>query len=130
MRSALGKASPFLPALAVAALFVYARIADPFSHGEIFCFVNRVSGIRCATCGLTRALFCLLKGDPVGAFYYHALFTVGLLSAFLLSTAYLVNFACGRRVLPLPRLRWTYFYILLALLVLFLVVRNCTDYIY
>lgn len=124
------KISPVLPVCAAAAILVFARLSDPFANDTVFCFVNRVSGLHCGTCGLTRAAYCLTEGDIRGAFYYHFLFAAGLIPAILLSTAYLVNFSAGKRAIPLPRPRWAYFYVLLALFVAFLIFRNATDIVY
>lgn len=126
----LRKISPAFPVCAAAAIFVFARLSDPFADDTVFCFVNRASGLHCGTCGLTRAAYCLTEGDIRGAFYYHFFFAAGLIPAILLSTAYLVNFSAGKRAIPLPRPKWAYFYLLLALFVAFLIFRNATDIVY
>ena len=44
-----------------------------FIFGSGFCFFRRVFGIPCPGCGMTRAVFCALRGDFSGAFSYHPL---------------------------------------------------------
>ena len=41
--------------------------------GIILCPLKRFTGIPCPTCGSTRAVVCVLKGDFVGAFRYQPL---------------------------------------------------------
>ena len=38
------------------------------------CPIKLLTGVSCAGCGMTRALFAALKGDFSKAFYYHPLF--------------------------------------------------------
>ncbi|MBE5742286.1 MAG: DUF2752 domain-containing protein [Clostridiales bacterium] len=119
-----------LPLFTVTAIFIYSLLATPFSSKEIFCFTNRVSGIKCPSCGLTRAVWCILHWQWEKAFYYHALFTVGIIPFTLCLTGMGVNFYLGKRVLPLPKYRWIYFYLTLGALVVFTVIRNLTPIIY
>lgn len=37
------------------------------------CPINRLTGLPCPGCGMSRALFCLVKLDFAGAWYYHPL---------------------------------------------------------
>lgn len=37
------------------------------------CPVHRLTGLPCPGCGMSRALFCLVKLDFAGAWYYHPL---------------------------------------------------------
>ena len=46
-----------------------------------FLFLFRVP---CPTCGVTRALVCLLKGDLKGYFFYHPLAVLLVISVFLM----------------------------------------------
>lgn len=46
-------------------------------------------GIPCPGCGMTRALFALLRLDLAEAFYYHPLFPVVILAAVYLMLEYL-----------------------------------------
>ena len=47
------------------------------------CPLDFIFGIPCPTCGITRAFVSLLHGDFAGAFYYHPLWPVFILSAVL-----------------------------------------------
>ena len=38
------------------------------------CFILRITGVPCPTCGITRAILCLITGRFSKAFEYHPLF--------------------------------------------------------
>ena len=120
----------FVPSLVVAAIFLYAYLVKPYESTELFCAVNRRANIKCPTCGLTRALYSILFGDFKRAFYYNALFTVGFIPLTVVATGMAINFYFQKKVLPLPKFRWIYFYLLLAVVVAFTILRNFTVVIY
>lgn len=47
---------------------------------ETNCYFKAFFGIPCPGCGLTRAYLALLKGNILGAFYWHPLFLVPLIA--------------------------------------------------
>ncbi len=53
----------------------------------IGCIIERVLGINCPSCGITRAWMTVLRGDIGLAFYYHPLFLFPLIGVIL----YVVN---------------------------------------
>ena len=118
-----------IPPVAFFAIFLYAYLVKPFSSTVEFCSVFRHTKICCPTCGMTRSAYCILSGDIKSAFYYHALFTVGILPFTAVLTGMGVNFYIGKRVLPLPTYRWVYFYTCLGVVILFTVFRNFTAII-
>ena len=120
----------FVPSLVVAVIFLYAYLVKPYESTELFCAINRRANIKCPTCGLTRALYSILFGDFKRAFYYHALFTVGFIPLTVVATGMTINFYFQKKVLPLPKFRWIYFYLLLAVVMVFTVLRNFTVVIY
>lgn len=122
--------APILPIVVLASAFLYALIADPFSTDGKFCNFIGITGWCCPSCGLTRAVWCILFGRWKDAFYYHALFTVGFIPFFTCLTGMGINFYLGKRVLPLPKYRWIYFYITLSSLIFFTIIRNLTTAIF
>ena len=120
----------FVPSLVVAVIFLYAYLVKPYESTELYCAINRRANIKCPTCGLTRALYSILFGDFKRAFYYHALFTVGFIPLTVVATGMTINFYFQKKVLPLPKFRWIYFYLLLAVVMVFTVLRNFTVVIY
>lgn len=51
--------------------------------GKDICIAKRVIGIPCPGCGMTRAFMRLLSLDIRGALYYHPLFILPVLAAFV-----------------------------------------------
>ena len=117
------------PVCVMAAVFLYALIVQPFSTDGRFCWVQNNAGICCPSCGLTRAVYLIAHGDFKGAFYYHALFTVGFIPVTILLTAMGINYALANRLAVL-KYRWIYFYLALAVLLAFTVYRNLTTIIF
>ncbi|MBQ7643005.1 MAG: DUF2752 domain-containing protein [Clostridia bacterium] len=117
-------------ALAVASVFVYAYLKRPFDGGAAECPYDRFFHLHCLTCGATRAAYSILYFDFKSAFYYNALFTVGIIPAALVGGAAAVNFALGKRAIPLPKFRGVYAVAAVAVALIFVVLRNFTGIIY
>lgn len=64
--------------------FIYVMIIKMVN---ITCPILAVTGIPCPTCGVTRALFSLLRGDFEGYFKYHPLAVPLVFSVLLLINA-------------------------------------------
>ncbi|MBO6262656.1 MAG: DUF2752 domain-containing protein [Clostridia bacterium] len=116
--------------LAVGAVFLYAYLAKPFESDGTFCVFNATAGIHCPTCGATRAVYSMLSGDFKSAFYYHALLTVGCVPAFIVGVLALINFTAGKKIIPLPKFRWAYFYAAVGVVAAFTAIRNFLPQIY
>ncbi len=114
----------------VAGIFVYAYLAITAGDGKISCPINAFFHLHCLTCGTTRAAYWLLAGEIKTAFYYNALFTVGIVPFTIIVSAYLLNFSLEKRVLPLPKPRIVYLIVLFSAAVAFTVIRNMTNAIY
>lgn len=65
------------------------------------CTFHTLTGFPCPTCGLTRGMRCLLRGDPVSAFLFNPLALIVVLGLAL----YLI-YALVVITARLPRLRW------------------------
>ena len=117
------------PMCVMVAVFLYALIMQPFSTDGKFCWVLNGTGFCCPSCGLTRAVYLIAHGDFKGAFYYHALFTVGFIPFTLILTAMGINYALGNKIAVL-KYRWIYFYLVLIGVLAFTVYRNTTTIIF
>ncbi len=82
------------------------------------CLLHKFTGLYCPGCGSTRALHCLLHGHVYEAMRNNALIVLALP---LLGGILFVRAACQRPAIT-PRWRWAA--LLLAVLVVFGVVRN------
>lgn len=114
------------PTVILLVAIAYSLLVKPFDSTTEFCWVYRHTKICCPSCGITRALYCFFHGNFKLAFYYHALFTVGVIPSVILLTAMGVNFALGEKGIALLKYRWIYFYLALAVLIAFTVYRNLT----
>lgn len=109
---------------------IYVLIKNPIENDIYMGFTHDKRFFHCPTCGATRALYCFLKLDFKGAFYYHAYFTL-LSPIFIYIAATLsVNLFFQKRIIPYPKRPQIYLYALLFLLAAFCVLRNLTDLIY
>lgn len=69
----------------IIALFVLAGWVFLLYKLGIPCLVQKLTGIPCPGCGMTRAALCLLRFDISGALYYHPLvFSLAALCALFL----------------------------------------------
>ncbi len=113
---------------ALAALLVAVRFVNPTEH-EFFPCIWRRLGIKCLTCGATRAAYSLMTFDFYSALRYHAVFTVlsPVFAYVLLALA--VDLIAVKRIIPLPTKKWwIYLAVLGVILVIFGIVRNFTPY--
>lgn len=115
--------------LAVAfAIFVCFR--DPIKN-DIYGFaVHNEEVFRCPSCGLTRAVYSLMRFDFVSAFYYHAYFAVTFPFWGYAAVTLSVNLFAGKKIMPYPKRYAVYLWIAFALWMLFTVLRNFTSVIY
>lgn len=123
-------ALPFLPFLILLLCFAYAYFSKPFQQEGIFCLLNEKTGIRCPTCGITRAIYSILVGRWGDAFYYHALFTVGFIPLTAILTLWGIRVCLPQARIKNFKFRWIYFYLILAVVLLFTAIRNVTNLIY
>ena len=87
----------FLPLFAAVLLVVQALPPDTAP----FCFFREMTGIPCFTCGATRCLRTLVKGDVAGAFLIQP-----LVSALLLLGLLYFIYSAVTVLFRLPRVRW------------------------
>jgi len=76
------------------------RLLDWAGLGLPPCFFKQLTGLPCATCGLTRMARALAGGDLAGAFHWHPVAAALLLAAPL---AAVWDLYLGWRGRPLPR---------------------------
>jgi hypothetical protein len=117
-----------IPLIVLAAAFLLWRY-DPTSTKtgviSLFCPFNKLTGLYCPGCGTTRALHALLHLDLGLAIRDNAVFVLlaGPVIAYMAVGEYL-HFITGRVLLsPVKVPKWM-LYTLLALLLLFTVLRN------
>lgn len=80
--------APAVTAVVGAGACVFVALADPTTPGGVTpsCPTKALFGVTCPGCGTARMLYCLLRGDLVGAAHFNA---VALLAVPLLLWSYL-----------------------------------------
>jgi len=98
-------------------------VVDPGDSGVSVCWSKSLLGIDCPLCGGLRATNSLLRGDWLAAADHNVLLAVALPVVAVVWLVWLVQALRGRdfRLPRLPRPAW---WAVLALLVVFTVVRN------
>ena len=95
--------------------------ADAF---PLKCIFHEATGLYCAGCGGTRAIYALFRGDILTALHSNALVTLLLPVAFYFYAAGFMKTFFKKKILPLPQnaipLLWT----LLIITLLFMIIRN------
>lgn len=110
-----------LPFIAVPLLYFLAKGAFAI-HFHPPCLLYQLTGIVCPGCGMTRAVFALLKGDVLFSLRQNALIIVGLLITLWLYVELL--FRAFAKKPPFTILKLKYLWIFLALVVIYTVLRN------
>lgn len=104
--------------------------SDPINKDFYGVFVHSQGAFHCPACGLTRAVYCAMHLDFRSAFYYHAYFTALFPVLTYIAVCLAVNLFFGRKIVPYPKNAAVGLYTLLALLVVFTIVRNFSSAIY
>lgn len=111
---------------------IYLLIRNPLENDIYHFFGHNATqnGYHCPSCGLTRAVYCLMTFQFGLAFYYHAFFvcTSPFLAYVILTLT--VNLFFGKKILPYPKKYYVYLYVYLGLYVAFAILRNFTTVIY
>jgi len=118
------------PLFAVAG-FLYIYLYDPNTHSGFYfpCGFRWLTGLYCPGCGNTRALHALVHLDFVGMLNHNLLFfPLFFLLMWLLTGEYL-KLLFGKRILWIPRrVPMAVIILLVALIILFTVLRNIPVY--
>jgi hypothetical protein len=107
---------------ALAAVVAVLLVVDPTkTHILPGCWFHAMTGLYCPGCGATRALFRLIRGEPIDALRYNALLVVVMPWLAFRLGRYAVGAMTGR-TWPAGDGRWDR--VLAALFIGFFVVRN------
>ena len=90
------------------------------------CILFVTTGLKCPGCGTQRAVHSLCNGDVLQALHHNAL-AVSVLPFLAYSFAGDLSRRCLGRSLPTRRVRSTWIWNLLGLIVLFAIVRNIAS---
>lgn len=113
--------------LLFAILALYLRNADLASPPRLLpqCSFHVLTGWHCPGCGNTRATHALLHGDLIGALRQNAILVIGLPFLLFWALRSWMQWVYPQRIRALPfRWRQSYTYTIVAVVVLFGVLRN------
>jgi hypothetical protein len=102
---------------------------DPVNAGKraiyLFCPLNKLTGLYCPGCGMTRAGFDILHFDIISAIHNNALivFVFGPFAAYMALREYLF-FIMQKQVLPFPKLKTWMIILIVIITVAFTILRN------
>ena len=108
----------------------YILIKNPFDSDFYGIMAHDKNLFHCPSCGLTRAIYCLLTFNFKDAFYYHAYFTLFFPIIIYTVLTISVNLFFNKKVLPYPRRYPVFLYTLFGILIFFTVLRNFVSVIY
>lgn len=100
----------------------YALFFNIFGFG-LPCMFQRMLGIECAGCGLSRAAAALLRLDLRAAFSYNAVWPLYVVYALWALPATVIPYVREGRPIDLPRPLWLN-YVIFGLILAYGVVRN------
>lgn len=102
---------------------------DPVNAGKrevyLFCPFNKLTGLYCPGCGMTRAGFDILHFDIISAIHNNALIVIvfGPFAAYMALREYLF-FIIQKQVLPFPQLKTWMIVLIVIITVAFTILRN------
>jgi len=88
------------------------------------CWVYNSTGLLCPSCGGTRFVIYLLKGDFIKAFLSHIVFFIGIIYLFILNIVYLINLNKNEKIIKWIYPKYWYVIIFVITLIIYTIVRN------
>ena len=111
-------------AAAVPALFIAGAVYLYVFGSPFFCMFYQLTGLYCPGCGTGRAASALIHFHFLEAFLYNPLVMLAApFIAYYFAAAYLRTVA-GKIILPLPKLSFKVYYIVIGVFIIFGVLRN------
>lgn len=96
----------------------------------LICISNKLTGLYCSGCGMTRAVFSLLKLDFYQAFRYNA-FSILLLPILLLYfLSYIYFWLFNKPNIIIKKIPQSFWIIIVILLLIYGVIRNIPSFSY
>lgn len=96
----------------------------------LICISNKITGLYCSGCGMTRAVFSLLKFDFYQAFRYNA-FSILLLPILLIYfISYIYSWLFNKPNIIIKKIPQTFWIIIVILLLIYGVIRNIPSFSY
>lgn len=88
------------------------------------CWVYQTTGLLCPSCGGTRCVIDMLKGNWIEAFFSHMVFFVGILYLIVLNIIYLINLKKEKKIITWMYPKYWHVIIFAILLIIYTIARN------
>ena len=105
-------------------IILYIFIKSKYIGLMLECWIHKNTGILCPSCGGTRCVVYLLKGDFIKAFYSNMVFFIGIVYLFITNIVYIINLNKNRKILTWIYPKYWYSVIFAIILVMYTILRN------
>lgn len=107
-----------------ALIFTYILVISGYISFVPKCYFISNYGILCPSCGCTRCINSLLKGDLIEAIKYNAVFFITIIYLIILNTIYIINNFKKNKILEKIYPKWWYLIIWVIILLIYTLIRN------
>lgn len=87
------------------------------------CWIYETTGIMCLSCGGTRCIENILKGNLLHAFYYNSVIFIGIFYLLILNIVYLFNLNRDNKKFTWIYPKWWYAIIFLIIWIIYAILR-------
>ena len=105
-------------------IILYAFIKSRYIGLIPECWIYKNTGILCPSCGGTRCVVYLLKGNFIKAFYSNMVFFIGIVYLFITNIVYIINLNKNKKILTWIYPKYWYSIIFAIILVMYTILRN------
>lgn len=88
------------------------------------CWVYHKTGLLCPSCGGTRCVIYLLKGNIIKAFFSHSLFFMAILYLLCVNIVGIINLNKEKKILTWIYPKYWYGVVFIIFLIIYTIVRN------
>lgn len=88
------------------------------------CWIHKKTGILCPSCGGTRCVVYLLKGDFIKAFFSNTVFFITIVYLFITNLVYIINLNKNKKILTWIYPKYWYSIVFAIILVMYTILRN------
>ena len=110
-------------------VLLYLIIKSPLIEMVPNCWINETFGMLCPSCGATRCLINLVKGNIINAFKFHPVFFLTIMYLLILDIVYIINTITNRNKCKWIHPKPYYCIIWAVILVIFTISRNVLFFI-
>ncbi len=88
------------------------------------CWIHKNTGLLCPSCGGTRCVAYIMKGDFASAFFSNMVFFIGIVYLFITNIVYIINLNRNKKILTWIYPKYWYSIVFAIILVMYTILRN------